>query len=58
MRLLIRELGENGEKFEIEDRSFGKDYVEDFEADSQDEADEIYSEESEGKSDQSSPIKA
>ena len=41
MRLLIRELGENDEKFEIEDRSFGKDYVEDFEEDSQEGSDEI-----------------
>ena len=34
MRQLIRELGENGEKFDVEDRSFGKDYIEDFEDDS------------------------
>ena len=34
MRQLIREMGENGEKFDVEDRSFGKDYIEDFDDES------------------------
>ena len=44
MRCLVREMGENGEKFDIEDRSFGKDYIEDFEDESDEDPNEIFSE--------------
>ena len=44
MRCLVREMGENGEKFDVEDRSFGKDYIEDFENDSYEDPSEISSE--------------
>ena len=59
MRCLIREMGENGDKFEVEDRSFGKDYIEDFENDSEDDQNEIFSEdESEDKSENLTPMKS
>ena len=44
MRCLVREMGENGEKFDIEDRSFGKDYIEVFDDDSDEDQNEIFSE--------------
>ena len=59
MRCLVREMGENGEKFDVEDRSFGKDYIEDFENDSDDDPNEISSEDdSQDKSGYLTPMKS
>ena len=59
MRCLVREMGENGDKFDVEDRSFGKDYIEDFEDDSDEDRNEIYSEDdSQDKSGPFTPMKS
>lgn len=59
MRCLVREMGENGEKFDIEDRSFGKDYIEVFDDDSDEDQNEIFSEDdSQDKSGQLTPMKS